>query len=237
MIWKDRFGRFIDRSLAERLLRDGTVGPIEGFVDRAGREMLSGTLTLRKDSEKGWVLDAQIGAAAPTGEQGDEPPEEIVGPAFPCPEHPDCRVLETTRRWVCERVLDGRERNGPVLPKKVCLRELQPEEVAGYFGEDGRTPMLEGFTSRRGRPFTGMLVRKSTGKHGFEFPERPARAGRGGKAAAKPAGDEQPKAAKAPRKGAKKAKAAPSKATSAPRKRKKTAGARSRPGAETEAEA
>jgi hypothetical protein len=35
--------------------------------------------------------------------------------------------------------------------------------------------MLEGFTSKRGRPFTGLLVRKATGKHGFEFPERAPR--------------------------------------------------------------
>jgi len=179
MIWKDRFGRYVDRSLAERLLQGGTVGPIEGFVDRGGREMLTGTLTLRKDEERGWILDAQIGAAVPGGE-GDEAPEQVIGPAFPCLVHEDCQVLETSRRWVCERVLDRRERTGPVLPKKVCLRELQPEEVAGYFGAEGRTAMLEGFTSKRGRPFTGLLVRKATGKHGFEFPERAPRK-KGGK--------------------------------------------------------
>jgi DNA topoisomerase-3 len=190
MIWKDRYGRYIDRGLAERLLTMETVGPIEGFVDRAGREMLTGTLTLRKGDERGWILDAQIGAAVPGGE-GEEAPEQIVGPAFPCPAHRDCQVLETTRRWVCERVLDHRERTGPMLPKKVCQRELQPEEIAGYFGEEGRTAMLEGFTSKRGRPFTGLLVRKPTGKHGFEFPERPPRKKGGGGRGRKPRAEEE----------------------------------------------
>jgi DNA topoisomerase-3 len=235
MIWKDRFGRFIDRSLATRLLHGGTVGPIEGFVDRGGREMLTGTLTLRKDVEKGWVLDAAIGAAVPTGEQGEEPPEEIVGPAFPCPDHPDCRIVETTRRWVCERVLDGRERTGPVLPKKVCLRELQPEEVAGYFSEEARTVMLEGFTSKRGRPFTGQLVRKATGKHGFEFPERPPRPGRTPKAT--PEGDGAPAKKGAKKKAPKKAKNAATKGKPAARTRKKAARPRPAAGAGDEAEA
>lgn len=180
ILWKDRFGRYIDRSLAERLLRERTVGPIDGFIDRSGREVIKGTLSLKRDEEKGaWVLDTKFGAPAAAGE-GEEGAEQIIGPSFPCPAHPDCEIIETTHRWVCKKVMDGTERSGPLLPKKVCQRDIEPEEAATYFGAEAKTPLLEGFTSKRGRPFRGMLIRKPTGKHGFEFPERPGVEGKKG---------------------------------------------------------
>ncbi|MCB9685119.1 MAG: DNA topoisomerase III [Alphaproteobacteria bacterium] len=214
MMWKDRYGRYIDRTLASRLLAEKTVGPVDGFVGRGGRELLSGTLTLIKDPEKDrWVLDTRLGAATATAE-GEEPvAEEVVGPAFPCPAHEGCEVIETNLRWVCRKVLEGEERNGPVLPKKVCHREMGSDVAEPYFSEAGRTPMLEDFVSKRGRPFKGALVRKPTGKHTFEFPEREPRPGRAPKAAA----DAKEKKATAKKAPAKKAATASKKAT-APKK-------------------
>src|SRR5690606_28309413 len=118
--------------------------------------VLSGTLTLRFDDEKGqWVLDARLGAATATADGGEPVPEEVVGTAWPCPAHEACEIVETNLRWVCRKVLEGTERNGPILPKKVCQRDLEPEEAAAYFAEGARTPLLENFISRRGRPFKG----------------------------------------------------------------------------------
>jgi hypothetical protein len=39
---------------------------------------------------------------------------------------------------------------------------------------DGKTEMLEDFTSRFGRPFTAKLFLKDNGRHGFEFAPRAA---------------------------------------------------------------
>ncbi|MEQ1568113.1 MAG: DNA topoisomerase [Myxococcota bacterium] len=241
ILWKDRFGRYIDRNLARRLLDERTVGPIDGFVDRSGRELIQGTLTLKRDEEKGsWVLDTKFGAA--TSDAGEAVPEQVIGKAFDCVVHPGCEVVETTHRWVCAKVLAGEEKVGPQLPKKVCQRDLEPEEVVAFFGEEARTPLIEGFTSRRGRPFRGMLIRKPTGKHGFEFPERPERPGKvkkaegeeGEEAAAKPkkkAGsraaaksaeaEEAPKAKKAPAKAPAKKKGAAAKSSAAAKGKKK----------------
>jgi DNA topoisomerase III len=224
MIWKDRFGRYIDRTLVERLLRERTVGPIDGFVDRSGREVLKGTLTLKKDDEKGWFLDTKFGAPAAAGEAVEEGAEQVVAPSFPCPVHADCQIIETNFRWVCSKLLDGTEKSGPVLLKKVCLRDIEPEEAAAYFGEAARTSLLEGFTSRRGRPFKGMIIRKPTGKHGFEFPEREPRPGRKGAAPAaegdapeKKAKGKAAKTTKAPPKAKGAAKATKAKAKAKPK--------------------
>jgi DNA topoisomerase-3 len=63
---------------------------------------------------------------------------------------------------------------GFILPRTVCKREMTREEAEVYL-RNGRTDLLEDFTSRFGRPFSATLVLKENGRHGFEFPPRRAR--------------------------------------------------------------
>ncbi|MCA9439413.1 MAG: topoisomerase C-terminal repeat-containing protein, partial [Candidatus Omnitrophica bacterium] len=49
-----------------------------------------------------------------------------------------------------------------------CKREMPREEADQYFSE-GRIGPLEGFISKRGRPFPAILYIKENGRHGFEF--------------------------------------------------------------------
>lgn len=211
IIWKDRAGRYIDRRLVRRLLEEGTVGPLDGFTDRAGRRYYTGTLTLKKDPEKErWILDLEYGDAE-EGE-GDVEPEHAGEKLWPCPEHENCSIIETNKRYVCEQLLTGEVKTGPQMPKIVCHREMAPGEAEPYFTEAARTAMIEGFISKRGRPFTGLLYRKNTGKHGFEFPPR---------APKKKAEGAKTKAAAKTTKATKTTKAAASKSTS------KTAAAKS----------
>ncbi len=193
MIWKDRAGRYIDRSLVRRILAEGKVGPVEGFVDFAGRPS-SAVVSLQKDPDSGrWILHTEWGAAGGIGA------EEIGAALFKCPMHEDCQIIETNHRFVCQQVLEGKTRQGPVLPKIVCQREMTVEEAEVFFGPEARTPMIDNFISKRSRPFKGMLVRKETGRHGFEFPEREGagedKGGRRGKAAERAAAKAAEKAA------------------------------------------
>ena len=97
---------------------------------------------------------------------------------------------------MCKKLLDGDEKKGPVLPRTVCHREMEPAEVEGFFGEPARTEFFPDFISKRGRPFRGALIRKETGRHGFEFPPREPRAPKAKSAKKKTAA--KPKAAKKP---------------------------------------
>ena len=47
--------------------------------------------------------------------------------------------------------------------------------------ETGKSPLLEKFISKKGRPFSAYLVRQPDGKIGFEFEERLAKGAKGGK--------------------------------------------------------
>ncbi|MBN2800901.1 MAG: DNA topoisomerase III, partial [Deltaproteobacteria bacterium] len=192
MLWKDRFGRYIDRKVAVGLLTHGKVGPMGGFVDRFGRA-LEGTITLGFDEEKQrWVLGTEFGQTTENQE-----PEQVLGVLCPDPEDPEFKIVETNHRFVSERLLQGLVKSAPILPKVVCHRELSPEEATAYFGEDAKTEVMDGFVSKRGRNFRGALIRKATGKHGFEFPPR-----EGGATAGAPAGTDAAGKRRAPRKAA-----------------------------------
>lgn len=171
MIWKDRAGRYVDRTLVQTLLRDKKAGPLGGFVDRSGRS-LTGTVFLEADTdpEKAgkWILRMDWG----NGGGGDTGPEVQAGVICKCPIHPDCEIIETNRRFVCKKVLEATEKTGPLLPKVVCQREITVEEALKFFGADGRTELIDNFISKRGRPFRGWLFRRETGRYGFQFPQR-----------------------------------------------------------------
>jgi len=189
IIWKDRMGRYVDRELASQLIehKGERVGPLDGFVALAGRRYLTGTLSLQPDLEHGWVVKVEFGDAP----EEEEEEEVVVGKAFPCPcgqgEGDDAEhyVLETNQRWVCELKKNGKTKKAPVLPKRVCKREMKPDEAAQYFSEEGQTQILEDFTSRRGRPFKGKLIRQASGRHKFEFPPRGKKKGAKGKGSSK----------------------------------------------------
>ncbi len=170
ILWKDRMGRYIDRRTAKELISAGKIGPIDYFVDTAGRRYLSGTITLQPDPEKGWVMKTEFGDAP---EESDIA-EVVEGDAFDCPcgEGEPHKVVRTNVRWACARMMSGEQRRGPVLPRAVCKRPMSDEEAAAYFSEAARTEILDKFTSKKGRPFRGLLFRKPTGRHGFEFPPR-----------------------------------------------------------------
>ncbi|MEL6183711.1 MAG: topoisomerase C-terminal repeat-containing protein, partial [Myxococcota bacterium] len=71
-----------------------------------------------------------------------------------------------------KQIPEGMEYCASLLPRTVCKREITREEALEFY-EKGQTPLLEGFTSKKGRPFAAILFRKEeTGRHGFEFPPR-----------------------------------------------------------------
>jgi len=174
IIWKERYGRYIDRHLVRRLLEHRKVEAVGSFVDQGGRAFFEASVTLRHEPEKErWSLD--IGMENRGAPGADDEPEEVLKKLWPCPVYEGSMIVETTLRYVSEKVLSGEEPRGPVLPKIVCKREMKEEEVKPFFSEEGKTEFMDNFISKRGRPFRGALKRKPTGKHGFEFPPREPR--------------------------------------------------------------
>ncbi len=197
LLWKDSFGRYLDRGSAAAILRDGKTGVLDGFTARNGRTY-KGVLEFDVDEGKltvtseGWNEDSVSEVAEY---------EVNSEPLGACPIGKDCTVFETPTHFVCtekKREEDekaaykearklAKERGekappkpekpdhaGFILPRTVCKREITRDEATVYL-ETGKTELLEDFTSRLGRPFSATLFLKDTGRHGFEFPPRKAR--------------------------------------------------------------
>jgi DNA topoisomerase-3 len=228
-IWKDKSGRYMDRQTVRILLEKGETGELEGFTARDGRvynatlSLSGGDLVLHPIRGSGSEhLTEQV--------EFEVDPEPLGPCPHPqCP-HPGSQVVETPTHYRCQGAIERDEENDAkarlweaehnppgakrrrhyrvpeedracpfVLPRTVCKREITREEALQYVKE-GRTPLLEDFTSRLGRPFAATLFRKENGRHGFEFPPR----GGAARAAAAPADASAgetpaPAAAEAPR--------------------------------------
>ena len=209
-IWKDVQGHVLLPEEMRRMLlaEEGRIGPVNLYPGRGGsRSGYQANLRLRRRTEEEYAKQlSKKSARTPSrwivevesldgSRQRVDENEEKIGPFLATPA--GWQIIETSSRWADAEHLEG-ERPKAVLPKLVCERPMSPAEAEQFFLE-GKTDLLGGFISRRGKPFRARLILKPNGRHGFEFEPRKPRAPRGA-----------PKAEAAPKKGAKaKAKAAP----------------------------
>jgi DNA topoisomerase-3 len=158
---------------AEALLREGSVGPLQGFRSKMGRPFAA-VLRLSADRK----LEFDFGQSKDDEAQAAEVDFTGQTSLGACPK---CggQVFDQPMSYVCERsVGPGRScdfRSGKVI--------LQQEVSAGQMRKllaEGRSDLLDGFVSARTRrKFKAFLVREPGGKIGFEFAPRPARPGAG----------------------------------------------------------
>jgi DNA topoisomerase-3 len=248
--WKDTSGRYLDPGSVRAIIQDGRTAELDGFTARSGRTY-RGHIELEREE---WKL--KVRSAGWNEETASDIPEYEINtePLGPCPLSCGELVIETSTEYVCagrkaiEAKIEGepanetpeerkerRKRNkerenekcGFVFPRTVCKREITRDEAERYRSET-RTELLQDFTSRFGRPFAATLVLQDTGRHGFEFQPRQAKAKKSadGDGGAEPAKGSRKKAAgrkkaakkkkKAPRKKASRKKAAARKASPAP---------------------
>ncbi|QDU64205.1 DNA topoisomerase 3 [Planctomycetes bacterium Pan216] len=231
-IWKDKSGRYIDRTTAKTLLEKGTTGELDGFRNLQGRTY-KGILSL-----EGGNLALKPIVGSEEGEADENLPKIDVRkePLCPCPKNngcpaaesdEPCNIVETESDFICEHRKKAFEAGqpkptGPVLPRIVCKRVMKREEAIAYF-QKGETPLIEDFISRFGRKFKATLHTRETGKHRFEFPPREGggkkkskKKAAKGKASTKKKAAAKKKAAKAKPKAAKKKAASVNKSTEPP---------------------
>ena len=164
----------------EQLLRDRTIGPLQGFISKMGRPF-SAVLKITPE----YKLEFDFGQSS--GDEGNNEPIDFSDqtPLGACPKC-GSGVFEQPMSYLCEKsVGPGRTcdfRSGKVILQQAIDREQMQKLLA-----EGRTDTLRGFVSNRTRrKFSAFLVRKPDGMTGFEFEPRPAK-GSAAKSARKPA--------------------------------------------------
>ena len=165
--------RAIEREQMNKLLATGRTDLLQRFISRKGRPF-NAFLVLTDKKDVGFEFEKREPKS-----KGERKPR-IAAPKIDftgkqsvgkCPK---CggKIFETETSYICERSQADRTPCKFKLSKTILGRDI-PKEQAEKLLTTGKTDLLEGFISKRGRPFAAYL-KLEDGKVGFEFPEKAA---------------------------------------------------------------
>lgn len=163
VIWKRIAGREIPPDMVSALIRDREIGPVDGFVSKAGNPF-SAHLRLVEDDNQ-WRVDFHFPDRVP-----DE--ETVKGTCPVC----GGEIVESQKGYGCANWRDADGGCRFVIWKRIAGREISPR-IAEALLTTGATELLFGFTSRRGKAFSARLKLSAGGEDDlprvvFDFPDR-----------------------------------------------------------------
>lgn len=162
LIWKNLAGREFSPEEARTLFTEGKVGPLEGFRSKMGRSFAA-LVVLGEDGKAKFEFENAEGE----GEEVDLTGLPRLGT---CPVCKQGQIVETERAYACENTLAAGKTCTMRMGRTILDREI-PREQAVKLIETGKTDLLRGFMSKKGRRFDAFL-KLEKGKVGFEFEER-----------------------------------------------------------------
>ncbi len=184
-VYKIIAGRVLSETEMRDLLEKRFLPPMEGFRSRKGQEFTAG-IEIKDDGKTAFVFAG--------GENDpDAPPPFDFSTATPLvPVCPVCAkkgrkgaIYETPDNYICNVAASDPKACNAKLPKLLCQKAITPDNAVLFFTE-GKTALIEGMISKRGRPFKSFLVCNAGDKRllGWEFPPREAKPKAEGAAAA-----------------------------------------------------
>ena len=153
VFWKDTSGRWFDRTTATRLLNSTSIENLHGFFSQAG-EGYESSVELTKD---GKVVSKGSGGG------GVSEDDEVL---CPCPACDQGSIRIGKNAYQC----DSADCSFRGMQNVMCKRVITPEEAKPIFTE-GKSILLEDFTSRRNKPFNAFLKFEKN-KVTYDFPPR-----------------------------------------------------------------
>ena len=161
MIYKVIGGRKMEEDEVRTLVVTGQIGPLDGFISAKTRARFSALLKLVKDPEKGkWQAQYDFGDKVDLG---------TVEPYWTDPKTGGQLCEVGSSHILRERDGEGWKqtfRIGRLMCQKPITREMAMQLVG-----DGKTELIKGFISKKGRPFDAILKREGP-KFAWEFPPR-----------------------------------------------------------------
>jgi DNA topoisomerase-3 len=161
MIYKVIGGRRMEEDEVRELVEKGQVGPLDGFISAKSRARFSALLKLTKDAETGkYKAEYDFGDKVDLG---------TVEPYWTDPKS-GAQLCEVGSSHVLrERDTDGWKQSfriGRLMCQKPITREHAIQLVSV-----GKTELIKGFISKKGRPFDAFLKREGA-RFTWEFPPR-----------------------------------------------------------------
>ncbi len=163
----------VDPEQMKKLLNAGKTDLLPRFISRKGRPFKA-FLVLTEKRDVGFEFEKREAKA----KRERKPREPIAKIDFsgqePVGKCPKCggKIFENENSYICERSQADRKACKFKLSKTILGKAI-PREQAQKLLVTGKTDLLEGFISKRGRPFSAYLKLEEE-KVGFEFPEKDA---------------------------------------------------------------
>lgn len=162
-MWKTMASRVFSPDEVKQLFTNGSVGPLDGFRSKMGRSF-SATVNLGEDGKP--VFDFKNGE-----EETHEAPDFSEAPNLgKCPVCNKADVYELENSYACADNVSGQRKCSFRMGRTILQKEIPAIEVQKLM-KTGKTDLIEGFVSKKGRPFKAYL-KLEKGKVGFEFEPR-----------------------------------------------------------------
>lgn len=165
MIRKVLGGRIMEEEEIVRLIRGETLGPYSDFRSKKGKPF---TASVRIHDSKVDFIFVDSTADLDLDEIKKQEPLG-VSPVD------NTRVYETPMAFMSESAIEGDKKKGLRIGKIILGRRIDPDYIEQLL-TNGKTELINGFISKKKRPFDAYLLLDDKGKLGFEFPPRKKRA-------------------------------------------------------------
>jgi len=165
MIRKVLGGRVMDEEEIVRLIRGETLGPYSDFRSKKGMPF---TASVRIHESK---VDFQFADSTDGLDLEEIKKQEPLG-ISPVDK---TNVYETPMAFMSESALSGDREKGLRIGKIILGRHIDPDHI-GQLLNNGKTELINGFISKKKRPFDAYLLLDDKGKLTFEFPPRKRKA-------------------------------------------------------------
>ncbi|MEP6603327.1 MAG: DNA topoisomerase 3 [Spartobacteria bacterium] len=170
MIYKAVGGRKMEESEVRELVEKGKVGPLDGFISAKTRASFAATLKLVKDEKTGkWKAEYDFGDNVDLGTVESFWTDPATGG----------ELCEVGSSYVLRQRDNGTWKQVFRVPRLMCKKEVSREQAVQLV-EKGKTDLIKGFISKKGRPFDAFLLRNEA-KIRWEFPPRAPKVGKDGK--------------------------------------------------------
>jgi DNA topoisomerase-3 len=154
-------GRVMNEEEIVALLKGETLGPFDNFRSKKGKQF-SAMLKLEGSKIEFVFPDNQA-----------ETNIELLKTQEPLGRSPvdDTFVYETPFAFVSESALQPGGKAGLKISKRILDRQIEAKHIRQLL-EEGKTELIQGFISKKKRPFDAYLLLDNKGKISFEFPPR-----------------------------------------------------------------
>jgi DNA topoisomerase-3 len=169
-VFKNVAGKELTQEQARTLIEKRFLEPMDGFRSRLGKEFRAG-IEIKEDKKVNFVFEKG---------QSDELDWSEAPVLCPCPVCAKAgrksEIYVLPNAYACKIAMTDQKKCNARLPRELCKKAITEENALKFFTE-GKTGLIEGMISKKGRPFSSFLVCNVGGKRllSWEFPPREAK--------------------------------------------------------------